>query len=232
MRTALLPAALVMALQAWALPARAQQPVPPAPTPPASAPPAAGTPVPVPSDPAAASSPAPLTTGSKPGDVPTTDARPVRPGGDGDAPSDEINLAPKDAPAPAPSPQPAPAPSGGGAEPGPMARPPLAGLTAGEAEHLLGRTVLSSDGESVGTVRDFLMVGPADSRIRTVVVGQGGILGFGEALVALPLEALALDHGVLAKEDAPVRLTLPAAELEGRERFRYGDRANAMVGPR
>ncbi|HYC02785.1 MAG TPA: PRC-barrel domain-containing protein [Azospirillaceae bacterium] len=192
------------------------------------------TPVPVPAGRAEAT--APLTTGTRPGDIPTTDAAPVKAGPDGDAPTDD-RTAGKTAAPPAsppvavadPAPAPTPAATAQGAalgEPGPVRR-----LTAREAEMLLGRTVLSSDGESVGSVRDFLTAG-TDSRIQQMVIGSGGILGLGRSLIAVPIESVALDHGTAADSRAPLRLTLSAADVEARERFRYDGRANAMVGPR
>jgi hypothetical protein len=55
-----------------------------------------------------------------------------------------------------------------------------------------GTTVYDRDGEKLGTVRK-LMLGKLDGQVRYVVMGSGGLFGFGEDDVPLPWDALDYD---------------------------------------
>lgn len=58
------------------------------------------------------------------------------------------------------------------------------------ADNLLGRNVMTTDGESAGDVDDLLL--NKENQVTHVVVGVGGFLGFGEKPVSLPVQELAL----------------------------------------
>ncbi|SIT41246.1 conserved hypothetical protein [Paraburkholderia ribeironis] len=60
------------------------------------------------------------------------------------------------------------------------------------AATLDGDTVLSSDGEDIGKVKD-IMLAVASGRIAYVVLSSGGFLGIGDKLLAIPWSALTLD---------------------------------------
>lgn len=167
---------------------------------------------------------APLTTGARDGDIATTTPVPVQPGPDGDAP---------DAGAPALADALRTAPAQGDPEIAltPGAAAGLARLTAREAEALIGRAAVSREGERIGTVRDFVVQG-TDARIEAVILGRGGVLGLGEGLLRVPVEALKLDPAGAADGKRPVTLDLPAAEVERMPGFTYADGATTLSGPR
>lgn len=54
-----------------------------------------------------------------------------------------------------------------------------------EARTLVGSPVRSSDGEEMGTIKQ-LLIHPQDGNIAYAIVARGGILGFGEELLAIP----------------------------------------------
>lgn len=66
---------------------------------------------------------------------------------------------------------------------------------------LIGRPVIGSNGEEVGTIRDFV-VAPRSGQIRSVVVQSGGVLGVGGQRRAVPFTAISLS----SQPDTPVRL--------------------------
>ncbi len=53
-------------------------------------------------------------------------------------------------------------------------------------------TVFDSNGEEVGTVRK-VMIGKVDGKVRYVVMGMGGMFGFGEDSFPLPWDGLEYD---------------------------------------
>ena len=55
-----------------------------------------------------------------------------------------------------------------------------------------GTRVFDSNGEEVGTVRK-VMIGKLDGQVRYVVMGMGGIFGFGEDSFPLPWDGLDYD---------------------------------------
>jgi hypothetical protein len=58
--------------------------------------------------------------------------------------------------------------------------------SAAKPNSLIGRTVLSSDGNRLGTVRGVNTA--ADGKVMAIKVKTGGFLGFGGKLVAIPQE--------------------------------------------
>lgn len=86
------------------------------------------------------------------------------------------------------------------------------------ASELIGRPVISAEGEEMGKIAD-LLVGP-DDRIAGFIIGIGGFLGFGEKPIAVELERLArapspkggerlvLNHTRAELEQAPAFVSL------------------------
>lgn len=75
------------------------------------------------------------------------------------------------------------------------------------SDRVEGTVVYDREGEKVGTVRK-LMLGKIDGQVRYIVMGSGGLFGFGEDDVPLPWDALDYDSQLggyklrnLAKED-------------------------------
>ena len=60
------------------------------------------------------------------------------------------------------------------------------------SDRVEGTAVYDRDGEKIGTVRK-LMLGKIDGQVRYVVMGSGGLFGFGEDDVPLPWDALDFD---------------------------------------
>ena len=74
-------------------------------------------------------------------------------------------------------------------------------------EQLIGSKVLSSDGQTIGTISD-LIVGSGD-KIEGVILGVGGFLGVGEKKLGVRLSALRI-----SKADGKIAITFPAATKE------------------
>lgn len=75
-------------------------------------------------------------------------------------------------------------------ESGPLPAPPTGKLLGQpivqlDANALLGSSVRNREGRDIGRV-SRLMIDPKDGRITTVVIGIGGLIGFGEKLVSVP----------------------------------------------
>ena len=60
------------------------------------------------------------------------------------------------------------------------------------SDRVEGTPVYDRDGEKLGTVRK-LMLGKIDGQVRYVVMGSGGLFGFGEDDVPLPWDSLDFD---------------------------------------
>ena len=58
-----------------------------------------------------------------------------------------------------------------------------------------GTEVFDSKGENIGTVRK-VMIGKLDGKVRYVVMGMGGMFGFGEDSFPLPWDGLEYDTGL------------------------------------
>lgn len=57
---------------------------------------------------------------------------------------------------------------------------------------IVGKTVRSTDGTSIGTVKD-VVAGAGATRVQEVVIGTGGVLGLGEKNVAVPADQIRYD---------------------------------------
>lgn len=84
------------------------------------------------------------------------------------------------------------------------------------ANDLIGSSVYSPDGETVGDINDLIVNFNGD--VEGVVIGVGGFLGIGEKEVAVEMAAISL----LTPEDGEVRLILDATkeDLEAAEEFK------------
>lgn len=84
------------------------------------------------------------------------------------------------------------------------------------ANDLIGSSVYSPDGETVGDINDLIVNLNGD--VEGVVIGVGGFLGIGEKNVAVEMAAISL----LTPEDGEVRLILDATkeDLEAAEEFK------------
>jgi sporulation protein YlmC with PRC-barrel domain len=60
------------------------------------------------------------------------------------------------------------------------------------ASSIVGNKVVNSEGEPLGTIKD-LVVDLDDAQIAYAVLSFGGLLGLGDKLFAIPLEALTFD---------------------------------------
>lgn len=86
------------------------------------------------------------------------------------------------------------------------------------ASDMIGRSVMSAEGEEMGRVSDLLVTG--DDEVVGVLIGVGGFLGFGEKLIAVNIhqlnrtitedgsEQLALNYTRAQLEEAPAFLSL------------------------
>lgn len=104
-------------------------------------------------------------------------------------------------------------------------------LTVQEAKALIGQAARSRDGQTAGTVHDFALDGP-EGRIERVILANGGFLGFGVTLTAVPVEALRVDaHHALTGNDEGVGVTidLDFADLKRAPKFTYGKGRPTLV---
>ena len=59
---------------------------------------------------------------------------------------------------------------------------------------LIGDSVVSRRGEDLGRIEE-LMIDPEEGRVSYAVVSVGGLLGMGDKLLAIPMQALHLSRG-------------------------------------
>ncbi|MCP5433807.1 MAG: PRC-barrel domain-containing protein [Alphaproteobacteria bacterium] len=84
-------------------------------------------------------------------------------------------------------------------------------------EHdVLGRAVVGSAGERIGSVRDVLL--SRDGRLTHLVITRGGLLGFGGDLVAVPVSSLSFGEGA---GEGDLVLPLTEAQLKNEPEFVY-----------
>ncbi|WP_448191988.1 PRC-barrel domain-containing protein [Azospirillum sp. sgz301742] len=109
-------------------------------------------------------------------------------------------------------------------------------LTAAEAQALIGKSVHTRDGQSAGEIRDFTLAGP-DGRIDRIVLTQGGFLGIGARVYAVPASALRV--GAAQTVPAPgqarpmeVSIDLTGRDLDEAPDFDYAPDTHTLVGRR
>lgn len=130
-----------------------------------------------------------------------------------------------------PDPGPDPRPDSGMPRIAPGVQRPL---TAAEAQALIGHSVRTRDGRSAGEIRDFTLAGP-DGRIDRIVLSQGGFLGIGAKVYAVPASALRV--GAAQTVPAPgqprpmeVSLDLTEGDLDQAPEFAYAPDTHTLVG--
>lgn len=109
-------------------------------------------------------------------------------------------------------------------------------LTAAEAQALIGKSVITKDGQPAGEIRDFTLAGP-DGRIDRIVLAQGGFLGIGTRIYAVPAATLRVGAAQRVPEPGQHRPMQVSIDLTGRELaevpdFAYGDGMHTLVGRR
>jgi sporulation protein YlmC with PRC-barrel domain len=109
-------------------------------------------------------------------------------------------------------------------------------FTAAEAQALIGKSVVTRDGESAGEIRDFVLAGP-DGRIDSIVLAQGGFLGIGARVYAVPASALRVGAAQRIPERGQhrpmeVSIDLTAHDLAEAPDFAYGAETLSLVGRR
>ncbi|HYG90854.1 MAG TPA: PRC-barrel domain-containing protein [Azospirillum sp.] len=89
--------------------------------------------------------------------------------------------------------------------------------TSLRASQLLGATVYSPDGQTIGEIKEML-ISPETIAVDAVVVSVGGFLGVGDKTIAVPMEKL-----YRGQEN---RLTLDASkdQLKAAPQYDYGSR--------
>ncbi len=183
----------------------------------------AQTPAPAPEAAAPGAAP-PLMTAPRPDDQSTTDPVASPPSISGEAPSREgqQGVAPTGtAPTGAPPTGSATAGSPPAGSP-PVAALPPAALNPDQARAMVGTELRTRDGQPGGRILDFTLAEPADQggdpagdRLNRIVVAPNDVLGLGEKLVVVPLDALT--NG----PDGPA-LDLDQADLAQAPTFAYG----------
>lgn len=106
-------------------------------------------------------------------------------------------------------------------------------LTAAEAQALIGKSVVTRDGEPAGEIRDFTLAGP-DGRIDRIVLAQGGFLGIGTRIYAVPASALRIEAAQRIPEPGQhrpmeVSIDLTAGELSEAPEFAYDPETLSLV---
>jgi PRC-barrel domain len=116
-------------------------------------------------------------------------------------------------PAPASPPTPAPAPS-------PAPTPPAATtvLPTHEVQTILGREVLSANGENMGRIVDVLV--DRSGEVRAAIIDFGGFLGVGSRKIAV--EWSALHFPPPAQADAKISLELTRDQVKAAPEYQDG----------
>lgn len=91
------------------------------------------------------------------------------------------------------------------------------------AEHLIGKDVVGSANEEIGTVKDVIL-DPQSGKARQLVVASGGFLGIGGKLVAVDYNDAELDERA-AKVLIP---DLSRAQIQAMREFTYDDNMVAL----
>jgi sporulation protein YlmC with PRC-barrel domain len=84
------------------------------------------------------------------------------------------------------------------------------------AAKIIGNKVVNREGEQLGNIKD-LMIDLDDAQIAYAVLSFGGLLGLGDKLFAIPLEALTFgteDHTVILDMDKEVLKNAPGFDKD------------------
>jgi sporulation protein YlmC with PRC-barrel domain len=119
----------------------------------------------------------------------------------------------------APAPANSPAMSEGGAT--------GSAASAASVEGLMGKNVVGSDGEKLGSVEDVI-VDPASGEAKQLVISSGGFLGIGAKQIAVDFSQAQVgmdDDG----DDPEVKLNgITQADVEGMPEFEYSDTMTSL----
>lgn len=112
--------------------------------------------------------------------------------------------------------------TGGSTASNPVSRADTTTLAALTPQQMLGKSVVSSDGRSVGEVEDVLL--NQDGQAYRLIVSTGETLGFGGRNVALDAEPLRW----ASDRDAIVATQMRADEIAGLPEFRYDNSMTSL----
>ncbi len=109
-------------------------------------------------------------------------------------------------------------------------------LTAAEAQALIGKSMRTRDAHPAGEIRDFTLAGP-DGRIDRIVLAQGGFLGIGTKIYAVPAPVLRIGAAQRIPEPGQYRpmdisIDLTERELSAAPDFAYAPDTHTLVGRR
>ncbi len=102
--------------------------------------------------------------------------------------------------------------------PAPKAETPALLIDDKHVESILGKSILSSSGETLGNVTDILVDG--DGHVRAAIVDFGGFLGVGVRKLAVAWSAL---HFVQGKSAITAVLDMNKDQLRGAPEYRAGE---------
>ena len=99
--------------------------------------------------------------------------------------------------------------------------------SAASAEGLMGKNVVGSDGEKLGSVEDVI-VDPASGEAKQLVISSGGFLGVGAKQIAVDFSQAQVgmdDDG----DDPEIKLNgITQADVEGMPEFEYSDTMTSL----
>ncbi len=91
--------------------------------------------------------------------------------------------------------------------------------TTFRASKLIGMNVRNKQGEALGQIDD-LVVDVRNGKVSYAAMSVGGVLGFGDKLLAVPFDKLAFDHG---QDEMFFVLDMPAEKIAAAPGFNKGD---------
>jgi sporulation protein YlmC with PRC-barrel domain len=98
--------------------------------------------------------------------------------------------------------------------------------SAASAQGLMGKNVVGSDGEKLGSVEDVI-VDPASGEAKQLIISSGGFLGIGAKQIAVDFSQaqVGMDDG----DDPEIKLNnMTQADVEGMPEFEYSDTMTSL----
>jgi len=99
-------------------------------------------------------------------------------------------------------------------------------MTAASAEEMLGKDVVGSDGEELGSVEDVI-IDPTSGQARQLVLSSGGFLGIGAKQIAVDF-----NHAKIQADDSgnPIVMlqNMTQADVEALPEFEYSDSMTSL----
>ncbi|EWY41302.1 hypothetical protein N825_27530 [Skermanella stibiiresistens SB22] len=90
------------------------------------------------------------------------------------------------------------------------------------AEDLIGKDVMGSDGEKIGSVQDVIL-DPTSGSAEQVVISSGGFLGIGAKQIAVNYGQVKVQADADGDEDHLTVSRMTQADVEGMPEFEYND---------